>query len=280
MMRRSLRPTTALKLGAGVLLVLVAVWVLTPGLGADAGHERARASRAQALAGRAAAAAPATRSWRVTLAPAPDDLALAQVSFAHASGGARLSARSLRVAVTGPFGDDYMAMAASRVPATGVQRALVLLVNRPSPLLDPVSVHLTLSALWSLGEPVIRTLADAFARRSAVRPELCDLPLHGLALGGSQLDALGSRGAPLAGFSAAGAVAQAYDVTCGLPYSSAFARAVEPSPAPAPPVGKVPGEGCEPTPGRACPLALGGARAAGGPAARGAGTRRALAGAH
>jgi len=263
-MRRSLRSPTALVLGAGVLLVLAAVWLLTPGLGADTGRDGARARRGHASSGRAAAAAaPATRSWRLALAPAPDDLALAQVSFAHASGGTRLSARSLRVAVTGPFGDDYMATAASRVPATGPQRALVLLVNRPSPLLDPASVHLTLSALWSLGEPVVRTQADAFARRApAVKPALCDLPLHGPALGGWQLDALGSRGSPLAGFSAASAVAQAYDVTCGLPYSNAFARAVEPTPAPAPPVGKVPGEGCVPTPGRACPLAVGGARAA------------------
>jgi hypothetical protein len=254
MMRPSLRPLTALKLGASASVIVFAVWALAAGPGVDASRGTAPASGASTAGGRAAIAGAAVRRWQLTLAPAPDDLALAQVSFAHAN-GVGLSPRSLRVAVTGPFGDDYMVAGASH-PSTGVRRALVLLVNRPSPLLDPSSVTLSLSALRSLGEPALRRVADAFAQKAAPTPALCDLPLHGAPLSGSELSVLGSRGAALAGFSAASALAQAYDVACGLAYSSAFARAVEPEASPAPPVGKVPGEGCVPTPGRACPLAL------------------------
>ena len=255
MMRPSLRPLTALKLGASASVIVFAVWALAAGPGVDASHGTAPASGASTAGGRAAIAGAAVRRWQLTLAPAPDDLALAQVSFAHAN-GVGVSARSLRVAVTGPFGDDYMVAGASHA-STGVRRALVLLVNRPSPLLDPSSVTLSLSALRALGEPAVRKLADAFAQKAAApTPALCDLPLHGAPLSGSLLSVLGSRGAPLAGFSAASALAQAYDVACGLAYSSAFARAVKPAASPAPPVGKVPGEGCVATPGRACPLAL------------------------
>ena len=58
-----------------------------------------------------------------------------------------------------------------------------------------------------------------------------------------------------------GAVAQAYDVVCGLPHASSFQRAVTRGlPAPqSPPVGKLPGEGCKPAPGYACPGAVGSA---------------------
>ncbi|HLM84707.1 MAG TPA: hypothetical protein VK272_00810 [Solirubrobacteraceae bacterium] len=222
---------------------------------------------------RAGHVAVAKRSSFVTLSPAPNDLALAQISFRD-SGPQRLSARSLQVAVSGPFGDDYLAAAAApRSSTPGVLRALVLLVNRPSPLLDPVSVRLRLTAQRSLGAPAVRTLVDPFARPSSGKPPaLCDLRTHGHALSGSQLGLVYSRGTPLSGFDAASAVAQAYDAACGLPYASAFKQAVEQSssgtgtptppapqpqpPAPEPPVGKLPGEGCKPAPGYACPAAV------------------------
>lgn len=268
-MRRSVRRLTVLKLGAIASLAVFAVWALT---GVDASHGSAPSGVGDAAGSRATAAGQATRRWQLTLAPAPDDLALAQVSFTRGN-GARLAPQSLRVAVEGPFGDDYMVAAASSLPA-GAERAFVLLVNRPSALLDPVSVDLSLIARRSLGEPAVRTLADPFARTEASgKPALCELSLHGAPLRATELTVVGSRGAPLAGFSAASALAQAYDVACGLAYSSAFARAVAPQPSPAPPVGKVPGEGCAPTPGRACPLAIEGSRS-------GAGTRPASADAH
>jgi hypothetical protein len=223
------------------------------------------------------------RSWPITLAPAPDDLSLAQISFHPASRG-RLPASSLAVALGGPFGSDYLAAATPRFATRGDVDALVVLVNRPSPLLDPASVRLRIGARRSLGVPTMHALNDPFARpASARRPALCDLPLHaGAALTAGELSAVRARGAPLPGFDADDAVAQAYDAVCGLPYESAFKRAVQSagavSPQPPPststtpespattpespattpespsgPVGKLPGEGCKPTPGYACP---------------------------
>jgi hypothetical protein len=207
----------------------------------------------------------ATRTWTITLSPAPDDLALAQIAFRGAVPGTRITSNSLRIAVRGPFGDDYLASVAARLP--GGPRALVLLVNRPSPLLDPVEVVLRVTAPRALGTPVVSKLANPFVRAaSAPRPGLCDLPLRGGALSASQLGLLRSRGWPLATFAGTSAVAQAYDAVCSLPFASSFEQDVThdapessspvPTPTPTPPVGKLPGEGCVPKPGYACPGAL------------------------
>jgi hypothetical protein len=209
----------------------------------------------------------ATRTWTITLSPAPDDLALAQIAFRGAARGARITSSSLRIAVQGPFGDDYLSSVAARLP--GGPRALVLLVNRPSPLADPVDVVLRVTASRALGTPVVSRLDNPLVRAaSAPKPRLCDLPLHGGALNASQLRPLRSRGSPLAAFADASAVAQAYDATCSLPFASSFEQDVThpssgsstpaptPTPTPTPPVGKLPGEGCVPRPGYACPGAV------------------------
>lgn len=206
------------------------------------------------------ASASTTRTVALTLAPAPNDLALTQVSF-HPAHSERLSPASLRVAVSGPFGDDYLAMAAVRAPTPGVLRALVLVVNRPSPLMEPAAVSLKLVARRSLGAASIHTLENPLASASttaaragaAAKAAPCDLPLHGVALTAGELRTLSSRGSPLPGFTAAGAVAQAYDLACALPYDATFKRAIEGVASSPPPVGKLPGEGCKPAPGYACP---------------------------
>jgi hypothetical protein len=222
---------------------------------------------------RAGAAASGRRSWPVTLSAAPGDFALAELSFDRAPRAQLAASGSPRIAVSGPFGDDYLVAAALRLAKPGVPRVLVLLVNRPSPLLDPVSVHVRLAVSRSLGAPLVRTFADPLARGTGARaPLLCNLALHGSALEASEVRAPRSRGQALAGFDAAEALAQAYDVACDLPHANSFAQAVErsgppsslptetppptqpPSP-PAPPVGKLPGEGCVPAPGYACPAA-------------------------
>jgi hypothetical protein len=214
---------------------------------------------------RAAAAAPGTHSWPVTISAAPGDFALVALSFDRAARAQLVASGVPRMTVSGPFGDDYLIAAALRLAKPSVPRVLVLLVNRPSPLLDPVSVHVRLAVSRSLGEPSLRAFADPLAGGTGARaPLLCDLALHGSALKASEVRPLRSRGQGLAGFDAAEAVAQAYDVVCGLPHVSAFEQAVEdagsasPSPtqppsSPAPPVGKLPGEGCVPAPGYACP---------------------------
>jgi hypothetical protein len=207
-----------------------------------------------------------TRTWPVTLSPAPSDLALAQVSF-HGRVPTGAVHSWLRVSVGGAFGGDYMAASVPRLVSERSARVLIVLVNRPTPLLDPVSVHLHVQARGSLGVPRIETLENVFSRSAtASRPALCDLPLHGIALAAGKLSVVGTLGQAPTGFAGASTVAQAYDLACGLPHASTFEQAVRapaeaqppqpvpPAPEPPkPPVGKLPGEGCVPTPGYACP---------------------------
>jgi hypothetical protein len=249
------------------------------------GAALAIAIKARGPAGvRAGAAASGRRSWPLTMFAAPDDFALAELSFDRAPRAQLAASGSPQLAVSGPFGDDYLIAAALRLAKPGVPRVLVLLVNRPSPLLDPVSVHVRLVVSRSLGAPLVRAFADPLARGTGARaPLLCDLALHGSALKASEVRPLRSRGQALAGFDAAEAVAQAYDVVCDLPHASSFEQAVEhsgsPSPSPtetppssqppsspAPPVGKLPGEGCVPAPGYACPGAAAAATSSSPPA--------------
>lgn len=257
------RPLTKLTLVA--TCGLLAVGAVATVAGVSAGSESSRPQSAKADA--------ATRSWHVNMSPSPSDLALAELSFPGA-GGERLTPTALHLAVSGPFGDDYLASAALRAAAPRGPTVLVLLANRPSQLLDPVTVRLQVTSRSSLGAPVIRELANLLTRPGGdPKAAVCGLPRHGAALTGTQLSVLGTRGSALAGFAATGAVAQAYDLACGLPYASSFKQAVQ---QPAPPVGKIPGEGCVPTAGRACPLAVGGALAT----ITRAGARRVPAGAH
>jgi hypothetical protein len=263
----------------------------------------------------AAQTRPLERNRQLSLSPAPDDLALAEVGFSG-PGHERITAGALQVAVNGPFGDDYLGVSTTRFRTPAGPRALVLIVNRPSALLDPVNVRLRLTSPRALGTLRIWRLTDPFTRpQERPQPALCDLPLHGSPLRGSDLAGLQSSGTPLAGFAVTDAVAEAYDVACGLPYASSFKRAVTrssgagcplneiclpapttppsptappppaappapvpPEPAPGPPVPPPPGcTPCDPPPGYACPLALTPSICA-GPVP--AGARRAAAGAH
>jgi hypothetical protein len=203
------------------------------------------------------------QSWPLSISAAPGDLALTELSF-PAARGQQISGRTLQVALAAPFGDDYLVAGALRLARAGIPRLLVLLVNRPSALLDPVSVHVRLAASSTLGTPLVRRLADPITRSAAHSPVLCDLDLHGSALSASEVLPLHAQGQALAGFDAAAALAQAYDLGCALPYASSFVQAVEQAPAPSsptapapsPPVGRLPGEGCAPTPGYACPASV------------------------
>ncbi len=257
MMRRTLASLTLLAVCGLLALMAPATGGARTPAGMLAGADRAHA-------------ASLSRTWPFTLSPAPADLSLAEVGFPHAGHGRDVSRATLQLAVQGAFGDDYLVLAAPRVGAGRTPRALVLLVNRPSPLLDPVTVHLRLKARAQLGAPVVRRLADPFARAaSSRRPAVCDLALHGAALSAAEVQPLSARGAALSGFDAAAAVAQAYDVVCALPHESAFAQAVgqpasesPPSPSPTPsPTPPVPGPPvcapCDPAPGFACPLSIG-----------------------
>lgn len=245
---------------------------------AQAGASKLAAAPSGAGAAASSRAGTRTRMWSLRLTPAPDDLALAQIRFPHA--GRRTVVRELlHIAMRAPFGADYLAVATPSIAlSTGGAQVLVLLVNRPSALEDPVSVELRLSTEGRLAEHRVRRVENPFAETPApTAPGLCDLATHGRALQAGDLAPLRSGGAALDGFSAAAAVAQAYDVVCGLPYEAAFKQVVtgtaaqpqpappQPTPAPpqpppapptpTPPIGKLPGEGCVPAPGYVCPEA-------------------------
>ena len=246
------RPLTTLTLGVTCALLLLGAALAIASQTGKGGGAGARKS----------ITASARRTSALSLSAAPDDMTLAEVSFQAAARGQQISRSSLQVAVGTPFGDDYLAAGALRLPRADVPRLLVLLVNRPSALLDPVSVQVRLTARATLGQPMVRTLANPLTRPAGAHaPALCKLLPHGLALSASEVYPLHSRGQALGGFDAAGALSQAYDVVCGLPHASSFEQAVAqpaapsqpnpPAPSPTPPVGKLPGEGCVPRPGYA-----------------------------
>ncbi len=238
MMRRPLT-TLMLVLTCGALVLGT---VLAMAIAASTGS-RASASKAASVG----------HSWNLSMSAAPDDLTLAEVNFGGARRVQQIAGSSLHVVVRAPFGDDYLTAGALRLSASGALRVLVLLVNRPSPLFDPVSVGVRLTAPIALRSPLVLRSTDPLARPTGAHtPALCDLTVHGSTLSVSRLRVLSSRGQALAGFDAEGALAQAYDLACGLSYLSSFKQAVE---QPAGPVGKIPDEGCKPEPGYACPLA-------------------------
>jgi hypothetical protein len=211
----------------------------------------------------AASAARSSSPWRVlrlSVSPAPGDFVLEELAF-RGAGRRRLSASSLHVMVKGPFGDDYVAGAWLSTPAG--RRALVLVVNRPSPLLDPSNVHLVLSWQARLGSPFRRAALNPLAAGAAPAPSaLCALEGRGLPLGSVRLHMLGTQGARIGAIAPASAIADAYDTSCGRPVEPAFAQALsracsercEPIPTP-PPETAPPGcGGCDPRPDYACPL--------------------------
>jgi hypothetical protein len=183
---------------------------------------------------------PRLRTWQMTLAPAVSDLALAQISFPHAAHGASIVPGSLNLDVVGAFGHDYLAAGLLRHIPGRVPRVLLLLANRPTALLDPARVQLRLSAALALGKPAIAQATDPFTMPAAKAPALCNLALHGGALASNAVLTLASHGAPLKGFTAAGALAEGYDAVCKLPYSSTFKADLETTASTQAPPGKTP----------------------------------------
>jgi hypothetical protein len=279
-MRRSL---AALLLSGGLALVLAGAPHASTGASARARLARVSKARAALAQGRAVPALSRARRLPLSLAAAPDDLALLELRF-PATARRGISKRELHVAVRGPFGADYLAVATTRRP--GREQALILLVNRPSALEDPADVQLLIKTARSLGAPSVTRVQNPLARSAtAASAALCDpsLAVAGAPLSGAALHALSSRGAPLSGFEVADAVAQGYDAACGLAYEAAFGELVmggappasptppsgPPAPNPAPPtpappiptppapVPTPPGPPrcapCDPEPGYACP---------------------------
>jgi len=185
--------------------------------------------------------------WRVSLSPAPGEVSLVQLAFPRARPAA-VSAATLEVLAPPAFGSDYLASAALR-PGLGTPGALILVANRPSALLDPARVELAVRARSGLGGATVLGAEDLLARTASPRPRLCDLALHGTALNASELSVLDGAGRGLAGIGGAEAIAEAYDIACGLPNPGKLRGALT--------LGGGAGgcEPCDPAPGYACPLA-------------------------
>jgi hypothetical protein len=143
-----------------------------------------------------------------------------------------------------------VAGAVTRFSVRGRPRALVLVVNRrPRGSLAPdlARVGLTVTAARRFGAPLLWQLSDPLTHPpTGLTPALCDLPIRGVSLTGSDLRSVLSRGAAPSGFSAETAVAQAYDVVCGRPYDQAFRQAVTQGSVPTCQTGQASGISCCP----------------------------------
>jgi hypothetical protein len=178
----------------------------------------------------------AARTWREHLtAPTQFDLTLAQVSFgAPARVAVPATSRPrheslMGLVLPGSTGLDYVAGAVTRFTVLGRPRALVLAVNRrPRGSLAPdlLRIGFAVRAAAGLGDPLLWQTSNPLTRPSSLTPALCDLPTRSGALAPSDLRSVLSRGPSLSGFSAAAALAQAYDLVCHRPYQQAFRLAV------------------------------------------------------
>jgi hypothetical protein len=194
---------------------------------------------AGALPGIAGAKGPGgTRSWKVAIrGPVQFDLSLAQIGFgapAHAAAGSHGGRRTstIRLAIRGTTGLDYVASALLRSSPLGRPRALVLVVNRRprgSLAADLAEIPLTVTAPRRLGDPLVIESSDPLTRPRALAPALCDLPIRGASLEPGGLRPELSRGPSLGGWNAQEAIAQAYDLVCHRPYLQAFRQAVSQS---------------------------------------------------
>lgn len=226
-----------------------------------------------ALCGAAAnAATGAVRTFSVTVAPGGGDLSLIAIRFPHARGTVP-GARTVRFRPREPA--DYVAVAVPRGKTAHAQPVLVLVTERFTRAEMPVKVRVDVRSAAALGRPEIRVRSHVLGVPAARPPGVCSLTRGSGPLGAAALSLLSASGEPLEGFSAAGALAAAYDAVCGLPYPLAFRRAVsgsgtecapgsscQPAPAPAPSPAPSPAPGperpkcapCDPKPGYACPL--------------------------
>src|ERR1700751_1146495 len=143
-----------------LLLALVAVAVAT----AKASVAPARGARAQSAA--SARSRASVESWRLTLSPAPGNVAVAVIRL-PARRGASISRRTLHAAVRGPFGADYLALAALRTRTYPARIPIVLLVNRATALLDPAHVRVLMRSARALGAPTVAVMSNPFVDSAA-----------------------------------------------------------------------------------------------------------------
>ena len=187
------------------------------------------------------AAPAAAQAHRVSLgAPAQFDVALAQVRYAVPHG----ARPALRLALAGPTGLDYVAVALPRHQPKHAVVALVAVVNRRpqgSQAPDLARVLLSTRPTRAMRAPTVTQATNVLAAAPASAPPAC--ALGSLTVG--DLRFVLRAGTPPPGFGARSTIAQALAAACGRPVDAAFRAAVAPPALPAP----LP----EPTPCPPCP---------------------------
>jgi hypothetical protein len=184
----------------------------------------------------------AAQAHRVRLsAPAQFDVALAQVRYSVPHG----TRPALKVALAGPTGLDYVAVALPRHQPRRALVALVAVVNRRprgSQAPDLAQILLGARPSRSMRAPVVSEAMNVLAGAPANAPAACALG----ALDVADLRFALRGGSPPPGFGARSTIVQALAAACGRPVDPAFRTAVAP-PASVPPE-PVPPSPCPPCP--------------------------------
>jgi hypothetical protein len=188
-------------------------------------------------------AAPATaQAHRVTVAaPAQFDVAVAQVRYAVPHG----RRPALRLALAGPTGVDYVAVALPRHQPKHAVVALVAVVNRRprgSQAPDLAGILLSTRPSRAMRAPAVTQATNVLAAKPASAPAAC--ALGSLTVGDLRF-ALRAGAAP-PGFGARATIVQALNAACGRAIAAAFLQAVRP-PAPKAPYPPPPSP-CPPCP--------------------------------
>jgi hypothetical protein len=172
----------------------------------------------------------AAEAHRVSLsAPAQFDVAVAQVRYSVPHG----PRPALKLALAGPTGLDYVAVALPRHQPRRAVVALVAVVNRRprgSQAPDIARILLGIEPSRAMRPPVVSEAANVLAAPPTAAPAAC--ALGPLAVG--DLRFAMRAGAPPSGFGARSTIAQGLAAACGRPVDPAFRTAVAP-PSPAPP---------------------------------------------
>jgi hypothetical protein len=155
--------------------------------------------------------------------PAQFDVALAQIRYAVPHG----TRPALHVALAGPTGLDYVAVALPRHQPPRALVALVAVVNRRprgSQAPDLAQILLGTRPSRAMRAPAITQAMNVLGARPASAPPACGL--GPLAVGDMSFAV--RAGAPPPGYGARATIAQALAAACGRPVEPAFRAAVAP----------------------------------------------------
>jgi hypothetical protein len=186
----------------------------------------------------------AAQAHRVDVAaPAQFDISIAEVRYAVPHG----ARPALRLALAGPTGLDYVAVALVRHQPRRAEVALVAVVNRRprgSQAPDLARVLLSTRPSRALRAPAVTQAKNVLAAAPPSAPAACALG----ALAIRDLRFALRAGTPPPGFGARSTIAQALAAACGRPVDAAFRTAVAPPGLPVPSPKPIPCPPCPPSP--------------------------------